>query len=101
MDNKKEILILDNQYIDEICNYIEKTTFKSNMQLSVLMTVLENIVEYGIVKGETAEVLSVFMQRVSSLEDCIKAFGTEYINILNDFKKNIDDVDILYSLGRK
>lgn len=86
-------IIIDDNYISEMGEYI----FKKGMQLQNIMDeyllIMEDCLNYGIVKGDTAEALSEFYVKMRYFKLIILETARDNKDILYQYLQKINDAE--------
>ena len=86
-------LILYDDYISDAKSYLVAAATDANNKLNVLIGTLKKVCSESVVEGETAKALKEFSDRTAQLSGLIYEYGTECVNLINEFFSTIDDID--------
>lgn len=86
-------LILYDEYISDAKSYLVAAALDANRKLDILIETLKKVCSESVVEGETAKALKEFSDRTAQLSGLIYEYGTECVNLINEFFETIDDID--------
>lgn len=93
MSSNKGGLILDDNYLFKVKQYVSDTTGKASMRLNKLIDELERVTMNGVAAGETSEALKMYVNIAKEYGNIVEQFGKDYVKELSRFQKRIDEID--------
>lgn len=86
-------LIIDDEYIYEMISFFQTTSQKAEQDLKQYLKEMDAISKTGIMDGNKADALKVFVERAEMLQNTIEEYGSLCVQLLKDFLEDIDRVD--------
>lgn len=85
--------VLYDEYIEEMIEFFTKTSDKTEMQLSGLISKIDDICKIGVMEGNRSDELKLFRDRAESLNTHIIKYGELCRTVLKEFLEEINDID--------
>lgn len=86
-------LIVDEQYLQETADYIMNSGYLVNKSIHSYITILQQIRQSGILKGETAEALTAFITMTQKLQGISGRIGSEIHSLTDAYLQEIRNAD--------